>query len=95
MHQTKNTLPQNERDHVVKLLSARLADAIDLFNQTKHAHWNVKGPGFIALHELFDQIAGHVEDYADSLAERAVQLGGVAEGTSQAVTERTTLRHTV
>ena len=91
MHQTKNTLPQNERDHVVKLLSARLADAIDLFNQTKHAHWNVKGPGFIALHELFDQIAGHVEDYADSLAERAVQLGGVAEGTSQAVTERTTL----
>ncbi|MEO7271207.1 MAG: DNA starvation/stationary phase protection protein Dps, partial [Vicinamibacterales bacterium] len=45
-----------------------------------------------ALHELFDQIADHAEEFADNLAERAVQLGGVAEGTSQAVAERTTLR---
>jgi DNA-binding ferritin-like protein len=28
---------------------------------TKHAHWNVKGPSFIALHELFDQVAEHVD----------------------------------
>ena len=92
MHPTKNDLSESVRVEMAALLNARLADSIDFFNQTKHAHWNVKGPNFIALHELFDQIADHAEEFADNLAERAVQLGGVAEGTSQAVAERTTLR---
>src|SRR5207253_8908403 len=58
--------------------NARLADAIDLQTQTKQAHWNVKGPHFIALHELFDKVNADVEDYVDLIAERAVQLGGTA-----------------
>jgi len=41
----------------------------------------VKGPHFIGLHELFDKIAGEVEEYVDMIAERIVQLGGIAEGT--------------
>jgi starvation-inducible DNA-binding protein len=91
MYPTKNNLAEKVRVDVVELLNARLADAIDLFNQSKQAHWNVKGSQFIALHQLFDEIADHVEEYADSLAERAVQLGGVAEGTSQVVAKRTSL----
>jgi starvation-inducible DNA-binding protein len=91
MYPTKNNLAEKVRVDVVELLNARLADAIDLFNQSKQAHWNVKGSQFIALHQLFDAIADHVEEYADSLAERAVQLGGVAEGTSQVVVKRTSL----
>ena len=92
MHTTKNSLAEAVRTDVVPLLNARLADAVDLFGQAKHAHWNVKGPQFIALHQLFDTIAGHLEGFADLLAERAVQLGGIAEGTSQVVAERTSLK---
>ena len=91
MHRTKNNLAEAVRMEMVPLLNARLADSVDLFDQAKHAHWNVKGPQFIALHQLFDTIAGHLEGFADLLAERAVQLGGIAEGTSQVVAERTSL----
>src|SRR5438270_1946509 len=83
MFKTKNDIPEATRVKVVELLNARLADCIDLQTQTKQAHWNVKGPSFIALHELFDKINEDVEDYVDDIAERAVQLGGVAEGTAR------------
>jgi len=62
------------------MLNERLADAIDLQTQCKQAHWNVKGPSFIALHKLFDEINAEVEDYVDLLAERIVQLGGSRTG---------------
>jgi starvation-inducible DNA-binding protein len=75
MFRTKNDLTEAIRGKAVEILNARLADAIDLQTQTKHAHWNVKGPNFIALHELFDMINEDVEDYVDGIAERAVQLG--------------------
>jgi starvation-inducible DNA-binding protein len=91
MFKTKNDLSQEIRAKAVDLLNARLADAIDLQTQTKQAHWNVKGPTFIALHELFDKINEDVEDYVDEIAERAVQLGGVAEGTARLVAKRSSL----
>jgi starvation-inducible DNA-binding protein len=76
---------------VIELLNARLADCKDLQTQTKQAHWNVKGPNFIGLHELFDKINEEVDEYVDEIAERAVQLGGVAEGTARVVAKRSTL----
>src|SRR4051812_19550551 len=91
MFTTKNDLSEATRSKAVDLLNARLADAIDLQTQTKHAHWNVKGPNFIALHELFDNINEDVEDYLDDIAERAVQLGGVAEGTARMAVKRSSL----
>ncbi|MES1201727.1 MAG: DNA starvation/stationary phase protection protein Dps [Pseudomonadota bacterium] len=77
-------IPDNTRKAMIALLNARLADAIDLRLAVKQAHWNVKGPTFIALHELFDQIQGRVDVFVDDIAERAVQLGGVVSGTAQA-----------
>jgi starvation-inducible DNA-binding protein len=91
LYPTRNDLPEAARREVVGLLNQRLADAIDLQTQCKQAHWNVKGPSFIALHKLFDEINEAVEDYVDLLAERVVQLGGVAEGTVGVVRERSTL----
>ncbi|HVC20556.1 MAG TPA: DNA starvation/stationary phase protection protein Dps [Vicinamibacterales bacterium] len=85
MYRTKNDLPEKMRATVAHLLNGRLADLIDLQLQSKQAHWNVKGASFIALHELFDQVASGVQEYVDLVAERIVQLGGVAEGTLQAV----------
>jgi len=89
--ETKNDLPSAVREKTVALLDARLADCLDLHSQTKHAHWNVKGPSFIALHELFDQVAAAVLEFGDEIAERAVQLGGVVHGTSRSVAARSGL----
>jgi len=83
MFDTRNDLPANTRAKVIELLNARLADAIDLGAQTKHAHWNVKGPSFIALHELFDKVAENLAEQTDSLAERVTALGGTAHGISR------------
>ena len=91
MFKTKNDLPEATRVKAIELLNARLADAIDLQTQTKQAHWNVKGPNFIGLHELFDKINEEIDEYVDEIAERAVQLGGVAEGTARVVAKRSTL----
>ena len=91
MFKTKNDLPEASRIKAIELLNARLADCKDLQTQVKQAHWNVKGPSFIALHELFDKINEEVEDYVDDIAERAVQLGGVAEGTARMAAKRSSL----
>ncbi len=91
VYPTHNDLPEETRNVVIELLEARLADAIDLETQMKQAHWNVKGPTFISLHELFDKVNEDVEDYVDLIAERAVQLGGIVHGTARQVAARTTL----
>ena len=81
MHRTKNDLPEEIRAQVIEFLNNRLADAIDLQYQAKQAHWNVKGDKFIALHELFDEVATSAGEYVDLIAERVTQLGGTALGT--------------
>ncbi len=91
MFKTKNDLSEATRVKVIELLNARLADCTDLQTQAKQAHWNVKGPNFISLHELFDKVNEDVEEYVDEIAERAVQLGGVAEGTARMVAKRSAL----
>jgi starvation-inducible DNA-binding protein len=91
MYATKNDLPEASRTKLIELGNARLADAIDLQTQCKQAHWNVKGPDFIALHKLFDEINEEVEEYVDLIAERLVQLGGTADGTARLVAKRSSL----
>jgi starvation-inducible DNA-binding protein len=83
MQPTHNTLSENIRAQSVELLNKHLAAAIDLHAQVKQAHWNVRGPGFIAVHELFDKVSEEVENYSDLIAERAGGLGGAAYGTVQ------------
>jgi starvation-inducible DNA-binding protein len=80
---TSNDLPQETRDEMIGLLNQNLADTFDLYTQLKQAHWNVKGPQFIALHELYDALAAEALDHGDMIAERATALGGVAEGTAR------------
>jgi len=92
VHKTKNDLPEKTRHEVVAILNARLADSIDLMHQAKQAHWNVKGPSFIALHKLFDEVVEAAGEHTDLMAERVVQLGGVAEGTVRVAAKRSTLK---
>jgi len=91
MYETENDLPKAARVELVGILNQRLAGCIDLQTQLKQAHWNVKGPNFIGLHELFDQIDEAVEEYVDLIAERIIQLGGIAEGTARVAAERSRL----
>ena len=76
-------LPESDRQILIELLNGRLADTADLYSQVKHAHWNVKGPNFFQLHQLFDQLAAELIPYIDLIAERATALGGAAMGTTR------------
>jgi starvation-inducible DNA-binding protein len=91
IHSTRNDLPESARKQLVPLLNAQLADGIDLALQAKQAHWNVKGPHFLPLHELFDKLYDQASEWNDLVAERGVQLGGIAEGTLQSVSAGTRL----
>ena len=90
-YETENDLPRNTRVELIGIINQRLADISDLQTQLKQAHWNVKGPHFIGLHELFDKIAEDVAGYVDMIAERIVQLGGIAEGTVRVAAARSRL----
>lgn len=91
MHQTRNDLPSNTRNVAIALLNARLADTIDLALLTKQAHWNLKGPRFISIHEMLDGFRTQIDEHVDTMAERVVQLGGTALGTTQTVADTTTV----
>jgi len=85
-------VPENNRQALIALLNARLADSTDLRTQVKWAHWNVKGLHFIQLHELFDSVASHLEEQTDTIAERITALGGVANGTAREVAAKSGLK---
>ncbi|MGB8692038.1 MAG: DNA starvation/stationary phase protection protein Dps [Steroidobacteraceae bacterium] len=90
-YRTRNSLKPAAKAVAIRLLNARLADAIDLALLTKQAHWNVKGPQFIALHEMFDGLRTEIDGHVDTMAERVVQLGGMALGTTQVVAKASAL----
>lgn len=81
MFETRIDLPDENRIKLVELLNGRLAELIDLYTQTKQAHWNVKGSDFIQLHELYDEFFEELVPATDTIAERATTLGGEAQGT--------------
>ncbi|HVX67858.1 MAG TPA: DNA starvation/stationary phase protection protein Dps [Bryobacteraceae bacterium] len=81
--QTHIDLAADARQRLTEILNRQLAATLDLYTQTKQAHWNVKGKDFFQLHELFDQLAGHVFGFIDMIAERATALGGYAQGTAR------------
>jgi len=89
---TRNNLPETTRAKVVDILNARLAELIDLALVIKQAHWNLKGPQFIGVHEMLDGFRAEIDGYVDTVAERATQLGGTAFGTVQSVNNHTSLK---
>jgi len=87
MFRTQVDLPEERREELVGLLNQHVAEVFDLASQVKQAHWNVKGPHFVSIHELTDQFAGELQGFVDSLAERATALGGYVFGTVKMAAE--------
>ncbi len=92
MPKTHNDLKSNVKSAMIDQLNGHLAAGIDLALLTKQAHWNIKGPGFIAVHEMLDGFRTELDTHVDTVAERVVQLGGIALGTLQAVADATPLK---
>ena len=91
MYRSPSPLPEQARTAIVEQLNARLSDGLDLHSQIKVAHWNIKGPQFAALHPLFETFAVSLANHNDSVAERAVTLGGKAFGTTRHVAKTSRL----
>jgi starvation-inducible DNA-binding protein len=91
MSRQNKAMPEEQKAKLIEMLNRRLADTIDLQLQSRQSYWNVKGPHFMALRELFDKVTEGVEEYANLIAEHIVQLGGMAEGTAHAVARRSSL----
>ena len=89
---TRIDIEKDSRARVAELLNKLLADASDLTMQSKHAHWNVKGPHFIGLHKLFDDIYEGVGEHVDEIAERTAALGAHVKGRLQDAAEATRLK---
>lgn len=84
-------LDDQTRHKMIDLLNERLADMVALTLAVKQAHWNLKGPGFIGVHELLDDVADRMRENADLMAERAVIMGGHAKGTAEEASSKTTI----
>jgi starvation-inducible DNA-binding protein len=91
MNPTRHPLNPELRSQMVHLLNVALADTLHLRLQLKQAHWNIKGAAFMAVHELLDTIASSVDDASDEIAERAVMLGGTADGTLAGIQQHSTI----
>lgn len=91
LRKTRNNLPDDVKRRMAEILNKHVVDLTDLLIQTKVAHWNVRGPHFIAYHELFDELAGHLFELTDTLAERVTALGGIAGAPVQTIAAQTSL----
>jgi len=78
-------LDKEKSEQVINALNQDLADTYTLYHQVKKHHWNVEGAEFRDLHLFLGDAAGHAEEAADELAERAQALGGtpIAGGKAQ------------
>jgi len=85
------TLRHPERQAIGAALQSALVVLTDLALAGKHAHWNITGPHFLALHRQLDELVDAWREAADTVAERAVALGHPVDGRAGFVAQRSKL----
>ncbi|AUT02315.1 DNA starvation/stationary phase protection protein [Nostoc sp. CENA543] len=85
-------LTEEQRQGVINLLNQDLADSYLLLVKTKKYHWDVVGPQFRSLHELWEEHYQALTENIDELAERVRALGGYPIGTMAGFLQVTTLK---
>jgi starvation-inducible DNA-binding protein len=70
-----------DREAIAKGLSRLLADTYVLYLKTHNFHWNVEGPMFQTLHQMFMEQYTETWNAIDLVAERIRSLGHYAPGT--------------
>ncbi len=75
----------------IRVLNRVLANESVLAAKTKKFHWDVVGPQFMTLHELWDDQYEKLAEYQDRVAERVRTLGGFPVGTLAGFLRHTTL----
>ena len=73
-------LEPEDANVAAETMQEQLTALLDLAMTLKHIHWNVVGPGFLAVHEMLDDHVDSVRHMADVLAERVATLGHVPIG---------------
>ena len=84
-------LSEEQRQGVIDLLNADLSDNYLLVIKTKKYHWDVIGPQFRTLHELWQEQYEAISMNIDAIAERVRQLGGYPIGTAKGFLENATI----
>lgn len=74
-----------DSERVGAVLQEALVDLTDVALTGKQAHWHVRGPQFLAVHEQLDGIVDDARSWADLVAERAVTLGVPVDGRAATV----------
>ena len=69
-----------QRTEIVNALRQVVADSYALLGETHLCHWNVRGPGFFALHTAFEEQYTELFTAIDEIAERIRALGDFAPG---------------
>ncbi|OYD90321.1 DNA starvation/stationary phase protection protein [Nostoc sp. 'Peltigera membranacea cyanobiont' 210A] len=85
-------LTEEQRQGVINLLNQDLADAYLLLVKTKKYHWDVVGPQFRSLHQLWEEHYQKLTLNIDALAERTRALGGYPVGTLEGFLKLATLK---
>lgn len=84
-------LSTKQREGVVELLNRDLSDAYLLLIKTKKHHWDVVGPQFRSLHQLWEEQYMKLTENIDAMAERVRSLGGYPVGTAKGFLEYATI----
>ena len=79
-------LDEAASEKIIGILQNRLSQEQEAALVLKHAHWNVTGENFIAVHEMIDPQVEAVLNMADETAERIATLGGSPDGRAYAIT---------
>lgn len=84
-------LSDEQRKGVIELLNGDLADSYLLIIKTKKYHWDVIGPQFRTLHELWQEQYEAIALNIDAIAERVRALGGYPVGTAEGFLKHATI----